>query len=232
MSFPLHRNPPFRAEHLGSLKRPQDLLDARYKDQLPASELSPLEDKAIDTIVKTQQELGFRGISDGEYRRHMFWGTFWPTLEGMEEIQNPPIETFRMYVPDIAAFMETGHKPGESVYCVGKIKHTGESTYVDQVEYLKKLVPEERWGDIKLTMAAPNWYHLRYVDGKAYPKEVYKNDEEYFEDVARAYQVELDILYKAGLRNVQFDDPNLACESLIQVLFTSKGRGRSKLFFF
>jgi methionine synthase II (cobalamin-independent) len=218
MSFNLHRNPPFRAEHLGSLKRPQYLLDARYKDNKSDAELKPLEDKAINDIVTAQKELGFRGISDGEYRRHMFWGTFWPMLEGMEEVQNPPIETFRMYVPDIAAFMESGHKPGESVYCVGKIKHTGKSTYVDQVEYLKGLVPKEKWGDIKLTLAAPNWYHLRYVDGKAFPKDVYKNDKEYFADVAKAYQVELDILYKAGLRNVQFDDPNLACE------YTSKGK--------
>lgn len=142
----------------------------------------------------------------------MFWGTFWPALEGMEEVQNPPLDTFRTYVPDIAAFLESGHQPGESVYCTGIIKHTGESTYVSQVEYLKTLLPKERWGDIKLTLAAPNWYHLRYVDGKAYPKDVYANDKEYFADVAKAYQVELDILYKAGLRNVQFDDPNLACK--------------------
>ncbi|KAJ8109375.1 hypothetical protein OPT61_g7505 [Boeremia exigua] len=210
MSFSLHRSPPFRAEHLGSLKRPQSLLDARYKEHKSAAELAPLEDRAIQDIVKAQLDLGFCGISDGEYRRHMFWGTFWPTLEGMEEVQNPPLETFRTYVPDIAAFLESGHQPGESVYCVGKIKHTGESTYVSQVEYLKTLLPKERWGDIKLTLAAPNWYHLRYVDGKAFPKDVYANDKEYFADVAKAYQVELNILYKAGLRNVQFDDPNLA----------------------
>ncbi|KAK7181136.1 hypothetical protein DPSP01_010592 [Paraphaeosphaeria sporulosa] len=206
----LHRNPPFRAEHLGSLKRPQSLLDARYKEGKSDKELQPLEDKAITDIVQTQLDLGFHAVSDGEYRRHMFWGTFWPALDGMEEIQNPPIETFRMYVPDIAAFMETGHKPGESVYCTGKIRHTGESTYVGQVEYLKSVLPQDKWGGMKLTLAAPNWYHLRYVDGKAYPKDVYQNDKEYFADVAKAYQVELDILYKAGLRNVQFDDPNLA----------------------
>lgn len=210
MSLSLHRSPPFRAEHLGSLKRPQNLLDARYKEHKSSAELAPLEDRAIQDIVKTQLDLGFCGISDGEYRRHMFWGTFWPTLQGMEEIKNPPLDTFRTYVPDIAAFLESGHQPGESVYCVGKIKHTGESTYVSQVEYLKTLLSKERWSDIKLTMAAPNWYHLRYVDGKAYPKEVYANDKEYFTDVAKAYQVELDILYKAGLRNVQIDDPNLA----------------------
>lgn len=61
------------------------------------------------------------------------------------------------------------------------------------------------------------------MDGKAYPKEVYKNDEEYFADVAKAYQVELDILYKAGLRNVQFDDPNLACEPILHHISKYKG---------
>ena len=219
MSTTLLRNPPFRAEHLGSL-------NARYVEQKSDAELAPLEDEAIKGIVQTQLDLGFRGISDGEYRRHMFWGTFWPALEGMEEIQNPPLDTFRAYVPDIAAFLETGHTPGESVYCVGKIKHTGKSTYVGQVEYLKTLLPQEKWGDIKLTMAAPNWYHLRYVDGKAYPKDVYANDKEYFADVAKAYQVELDILYKAGLRNVQFDDPNLACTD--PAAFSPKNPPRSR----
>ena len=141
----------------------------------------------------------------------MFWGTFFPSLNGMEEIFNPDIELFRLYVPDIAAFMEKGHKPGESVICTGKISHTGKSSYIEQFEYMKTLVPKEDVKNIKLTLAAPNWYHFRYVEGKAYPKEVYGSDEEYFADVAKAYQKELDILYKAGLRNAQVDDPNLAC---------------------
>lgn len=148
----------------------------------------------------------------------MFWGTFFPGLDGFEEVANPPVECFRQYAPDVAAFLEAGHKPGESVFCTGKIKHTGESTYIEQFEYLKALLPKERWGDIKLTMAAPNWYHLRYANGRAYPKEVYSSDEEYFHDIALAYQVELDILYKAGLRNVQIDDPNLACKSTYMFL--------------
>jgi methionine synthase II (cobalamin-independent) len=41
---------------------------------------------------------------------------------------------------------------------------------------------------------------------------VYTNDEDYFGDIAKAYQAELKILYDAGCRNVQFDDPNLACK--------------------
>lgn len=128
----------------------------------------------------------------------------------MKEIRDPEPEIFRPYVPDIAAFIESGHKPGETVVCTGKIKHVG-SSYVDHFNYLKSLVPDKQVKNIKLTLAAPNWYHLRYKDGQAYPKEVYSSDEEYFADIAKAYQAELQILYDAGLRNVQIDDPNLAC---------------------
>lgn len=142
----------------------------------------------------------------------MFWGTFFPGLEGFEESTNVDADVFRPYMPDVAAFLEAGHKPGESVFCTGKIKHVG-STYVDQFKFLASLVRPEEVKNLKLTLAAPNWYHLRYKEGKAYPKDVYATDDEYFGDIAKAYQAELQILYDAGCRNVQFDDPNLACRS-------------------
>jgi methionine synthase II (cobalamin-independent) len=107
---------------------------------------------------------------------------------------------------------EAGHKPGESIVCVSKIKHKG-STYLDQWNYLKGLLPPDRVGEAKLTLPAPEWYHLRYQPGHAYPKDVYANDQEYFADVAAAYRTELQILYDAGCRNVTIDDPNLACMS-------------------
>jgi methionine synthase II (cobalamin-independent) len=107
---------------------------------------------------------------------------------------------------------EAGHKPGESVVCTGKIKHMG-STYIDEWNFLKSLLPADRVKEAKLTLPAPEWYHLRYQTGRAYPKEVYANDAEYFADIAIAYREELKILYDAGCRNVTIDDPNLACKS-------------------
>ena len=211
MSAP--RKPPFRAEHLGSLLRPSKLLNKRHGIQQSKDTedgLRELEDESINDIVKIQIDCGFRAITDGEYRRHMFWGTFFPTLNGMKEIYGPEGSIFREYVPDIAAFMEADKVPGESVICVVKISHTGNSSYIGQYEYLKSITPKERHGEIKMTLAAPNWYHLRYKEGKAYPKDVYASDEEYFADIAKAFQTELQILYDAGLRNVQVDDPNLA----------------------
>ncbi|KAJ5918427.1 hypothetical protein N7466_010419 [Penicillium verhagenii] len=208
----LHQRPPFRAEHLGSLLRPQQLLDTKLAHEagkVSDAELAVVEDKEVTDIVKKQLELGYPAASDGEYRRHMFWGTFFPGLDGFEEITDFETDIFRSYAPDIAAFLEAGHKPGETVICTGKIKHVG-STYVDQFKYLASQVPADQVKNLKITLAAPNWYHLRYVEGKAYPKDVYSSDEEYFGDIAKAYQAELKILYEAGCRNVQYDDPNLA----------------------
>lgn len=95
----------------------------------------------------------------------------------MKEIYGPEASIFRDYVPDIAAFLEEEKVPGESVICVGKISHPGRSSYEKEVKYLQSITPKDRHGDLKLTLAAPNWYHLRYKEGKAYPKDVYRTDE-------------------------------------------------------
>lgn len=77
MSVKLHQRPPFRAEHLGSLLRPEPLLNVRHKiDQGEKGlerELMTFEDTFVKEIVKEQLDLGFHAVSDGEYRRHMFW---------------------------------------------------------------------------------------------------------------------------------------------------------------
>ena len=60
----------------------------------------------------------------------MFWSSFFLGLEGFKEIYNPDPEIFCKYILDIAAFLETSHKLGQSIICDGKIKHVG-CTYVD-----------------------------------------------------------------------------------------------------
>lgn len=65
------RNPPFRAEHLGSLLRPKDFLQKRSafeNQQLSREELTRAEDEAINKTVKMQTDIGLHAITDGEYR--------------------------------------------------------------------------------------------------------------------------------------------------------------------
>lgn len=71
MSQAAPRSPPFRAEHLGSLLRPKDLLKERNAfeaGKITLEQLTPVEDEAIKATVKMQTDRGFHAISDGEYR--------------------------------------------------------------------------------------------------------------------------------------------------------------------
>lgn len=78
---------PFRAEHVGSLLRPAELLKDRAAfdaGKLSMEDLDAAADKAIDKAIAMQADLGFHALTDGEYRRGMFWGEFFQTLNGME----------------------------------------------------------------------------------------------------------------------------------------------------
>jgi methionine synthase II (cobalamin-independent) len=72
MSSSLHLRPPFRAEHIGSLKRPDELLQKRVqldKGQISPTELQIVEDKYIAEIVAQQRNIGIKAVTDGEFRR-------------------------------------------------------------------------------------------------------------------------------------------------------------------
>jgi methionine synthase II (cobalamin-independent) len=214
--------PPFRAEHMGSLLRPQSLLDARAKlaDGEAGSEaaLAPVEKAAVAEVVALQQSLGLRAVTDGEFVRTRFWGLMWDEFEGTTRLQDAEAGMFRLYHPDVVSLIEKDRKvmPGDSVIAGGKLRHNPDRSTANlhELRLVQQFVPKENWGDIKLTMITPAWFHMRYKQGRAYTPEAYSNDKEYFADVAKVYQAELEQLYNAGLRNVQFDDPGLACSSI------------------
>ncbi|RKU41442.1 hypothetical protein DL546_001454 [Coniochaeta pulveracea] len=211
--------PPFRAEHMGSLLRPQDLLDAREairEKGISEKEagLPAIEKKAVEDVVKLQQELGLKAVNSGEFNRTRFWGQMWDEFEGTIRLQDAEASMFRLYHPDVVSLIEKDRKvmPGDSVIAGSKLSHNKEKSLsnLHELRLVQAALPQSEWANIKLTMITPAWFHMRYKQGKAYTPEAYANDEEYFADVAKVYQAELEMLYNAGLRNVQFDDPGLA----------------------
>ena len=91
MSSKLHSAPPFRAEQMGSLLRPDDLLEVRAKirDTGISEEeagLPAIEKKAVADVVKLQRELGLKAVSSGEFNRTRFWGLTWDEFEGTSPI--------------------------------------------------------------------------------------------------------------------------------------------------
>lgn len=202
-------NPPFRADHVGSLLRPKDLFSKREaweKKKCSIEEVRALEDDAIKHVVKLQQQAGIRGITDGELRREFFFENVFDNLEGMTFIPNRPISTFKPYIPHIAIMYMMGMQEAESFYCTGKIRRT-HSWYVDEFKYTKSLVAPEDVKNIKVTMCSPSWFHQRHGSDQTYDLSVYKNDDEYFDDLGAAYRAEIQELYYLGCRNIQIDDP-------------------------
>lgn len=88
MASKLHSAPPFRAEHMGSLLRPDNLLEVRAKirDTGVSEEeagLHAVEEKAVRDVVQMQRDLGLKAVSSGEYNRTRFWGLMWDEFEGI-----------------------------------------------------------------------------------------------------------------------------------------------------
>ncbi|KAJ5184000.1 5-methyltetrahydropteroyltriglutamate-homocysteine methyltransferase [Penicillium capsulatum] len=219
MTAQLHSAPPFRAEHMGSLLRPDDLLEVRAKirDTGISEEeagLPSIEKDAVADVVKMQRELGFKAVSSGEYNRTRFWGLMWDEFEGTIRLQDAHASIFRLYHPDVVSLIEKDRKvmPGDSVIAGSKLSWSAHSSQsnLHELRLIQQATPKSEWGNIKLTIITPAWFHMRYKQGKAYTPEAYANDAEYFQGVAEVYQAELDALYKAGLRNIQFDDPGMA----------------------
>ncbi|KAI1827325.1 5-methyltetrahydropteroyltriglutamate-homocysteine methyltransferase [Xylaria intraflava] len=211
--------PPFRAEHMGSLLRPENLLEIRatVRDKgIPEAEagLPAAEKAAVADVVALQRSLGFRAVSSGEFTRTRFWGHTWDEFNGTIQLQDAEASLFRLYHPDVVSLIEADRHvmPGDSVVAAGKISHSPERSVsnIHELRLVQAALPQSAWPDIKLTMITPAWFHMRYRQGSAYSSSAYENDAAYFADVAAAYRGELAALYAAGLRNVQFDDPGLA----------------------
>ena len=80
------KRPPFRADHVGSLLRPQELLQARERRQsgeLSAAGLRQIEDRCIRDVVKMQEDIGLQSITDGEYRRTIWHADFLRQIDGV-----------------------------------------------------------------------------------------------------------------------------------------------------
>ncbi|MBV8165549.1 MAG: 5-methyltetrahydropteroyltriglutamate--homocysteine S-methyltransferase, partial [Alphaproteobacteria bacterium] len=83
--------PPFRADHVGSLLRTPGVLRAREdhkQGKISAAELRKAEDDGIRDAVKLQEDVGLKGITDGEYRRGSWHMDFLYQVGGVTKVQD------------------------------------------------------------------------------------------------------------------------------------------------
>jgi 5-methyltetrahydropteroyltriglutamate--homocysteine methyltransferase len=194
--------PPFRADHVGSLLRPPELLRARQDaaaGRITAGELRAAEDRAIAEVVRRQQEVGLAAATDGELRRESWHMDFIYQLGGIARVQD---DTIRVAFHSKDRQFEWA-PPSAHVVAPLTLEHT---IFGDAFTYLRDTVTT---GIPKLTIPSPSMVHYR-GGRSAIDKSVYPDLEGFWTDLAAAYSQEVRRLYDLGCRYLQFDDTSLA----------------------
>jgi 5-methyltetrahydropteroyltriglutamate--homocysteine methyltransferase len=192
--------PPYRADHVGSLLRPQALKDARAKrdrNEITAEALAAIEDREIERVIRKQEELGLKLATDGELRRTWWQFDFFRGLDGVE-----------MYTADRGIQFHGVMTKSHALKINAKIGFSGHP----MLEHFKFLKEHTRVTP-KMTIPAPSTLHFR--QGRtAISKEFYPDLGGFFEDVGKAYRAAIRAFYDAGCRYLQLDDTAwaMACD--------------------
>ncbi|MGB8360845.1 MAG: 5-methyltetrahydropteroyltriglutamate--homocysteine S-methyltransferase [Acidimicrobiia bacterium] len=191
-------NPPFRADHVGSLLRPPQIFEARDKvamGEMTQANLREVEDAAIAEMIPKLEATGIQSITDGEYRRAYFHLDFLQQLAG--------VTVTGMIASSSDSEDRVGFAPPR-VTVTGKLAHDHDIQVADY-EFVSARTDRQP----KVCIPSPTMAHFRGgragIDIESYP-----DLDVFFEDLAQAYRDEIAHLYAAGCRYIQLDDTNLA----------------------
>ncbi len=193
--------PPFRADHVGSLLRPAELLRAREDaaaGRITANELRAVEDDAIRDAVRMQRDVGFRAVTDGEFRRTSWHMDFIYALDGISTADDKVKVSFHNEREDIEFMAPALHVDGE----VG----VSQTIFGDAFTFLQECAAD---AVPKLTIPSPSMVHYR--GGRAAIDEsVYPDLDAFWRDLTAAYREEVRLLGELGCTYLQLDDTSLA----------------------
>jgi len=183
----------YRADHIGSLLRPSELLQARSSN-VGGTALRALEDKHILRVIDKQRELGFKIFTDGELRRGNFMSDFNEAVEGIDE----GVAVARTWQTGTGPSSRPSMVPGT---VVGKLKQTRRLTE-HEFAFLKQQKP----GDIKVTLPTANQFPAIYFK-KGISDKVYSDHSAFLWDIVPVIKAEIHALANEGARYIQIDAP-------------------------
>ena len=193
-------NPPFRAEHIGSLLRPRNLLDARRRHgagEIDMAELRAFEDDAIRDVVALQEMAGLQVVTDGEFRRGTYSDSF--TTSGITGISNLETEEAGWSKSDTH-----GHRTAQRIpRVVDKIRWAGPRN-AQNFAYLKSLTQVMP----KVTIPGPAYIHYR-AGRDNISHDIYPDLDSFWSDLVSAYHEEMRALADEGCTYLQIDETSL-----------------------
>jgi 5-methyltetrahydropteroyltriglutamate--homocysteine methyltransferase len=194
--------PPFRADHVGSLLRPPELLRAREDfaaGRIDAEQLRATEDAAIAGVVRRQHDVGLRSATDGEFRRESWHMDFIYQLGGVQQVQD---DTIRVMFRNEQKSYEWA-PPSAHIVAPVTLPRT---IFGDHFSFLAGVATS---AVPKLTIPSLSMVHYR-GGRSAIDESVYPDLDQFWTDLVAAYTEETNRLYELGCRYLQFDDTSLA----------------------
>src|ERR1700722_2470378 len=194
------KTPPFRADHVGSLLRPPELLQARDDEKngrISQADLRRIEDQAIRDVVGQQEDLGLEGVTDGEFRRASWHMDFLYQIGGTAKVQDNVKVQFR-------------NDQGVIEFTPAALRIKGKLTldkciFGDDFIFLKSVTRATP----KLTIPSPSMMHYRSGRAAIDPA-IYLDMDEFWHDLAQVYAQQIAELAKLGCTYLQLDDISLA----------------------
>jgi 5-methyltetrahydropteroyltriglutamate--homocysteine methyltransferase len=210
--------PPFRADHVGSLLRAAPLKEARAKrerGELTADQLKAIEDREIATIIKRQEDIGLKAVTDGEFRR-AFWNyDFLGALDGVEA-----------YLGERKIKFQGPNPKPMMLRVTGKLGTFSGHPMLEHFKFVKahsRVTP-------KMTIPSPSSLHFRY-GRDAVPKSIYPSMDDFYRDLGQTYAKAVRGFADAGCRYLQLDEVNFAylCDPNLRAQVTNRGDDPAKL---
>ncbi|PLR92653.1 5-methyltetrahydropteroyltriglutamate--homocysteine S-methyltransferase [Bacillus sp. T33-2] len=206
---------PFRADHVGSLLRPERIHKARKEFQeghITPQQLHEIETEEIKKIVDKQIEVGLQAVTDGEFRRR-FWHTdFLEHLNGVEG-----------YIPEHGFKFKGEETERYDVRINGKISFNPDHPHIKDFIEFKEIVGDRAIP--KQTIPSPN----QLFNAGIRNHEIYPDINEYADDIINAYREAIKAFYDAGCRYLQLDDVYIAGLNAPEIPFNDSGFSREEL---
>ncbi|HMA70423.1 MAG TPA: 5-methyltetrahydropteroyltriglutamate--homocysteine S-methyltransferase [Xanthobacteraceae bacterium] len=207
----IRTKPPFRADHVGSLLRPNALKEARARranNEISAAELTAIEDREIERVIRKQEEIGLQSITDGEFRRSWWHLDFLWGLDGVER-----------YAMEQGIAFSGMRTRAEGARVVGKLGFSGHPM-LDHFRFVKARTSRVP----KMTIPAPSALYGRLGRDPISP-DAYPILDQLFADLGTAYGQAMRAFADAGCRYLQLDEVFIAmlCDPAYRA--TQQGRG-------
>ena len=212
--------PPFRADHVGSLLRTNALKEARDKraqGRIDAASFKEIEDREIAGVIRKQEAIGLNSVTDGEYRR-ISWNTDF--LERLDNVESYAGERK-------IKFQTSGPQPRPILLrVIGRLGGYKPHPMIEHFKFLKAHTARTP----KLTIPSPSSLHFRY-GRDAVPESIYPSMDEFYRDLGQSYRKVVGAFADAGCRYLQFDEVNLAylCDPALRKVIADRGEDPNTL---